>query len=75
MNKEIVLYGEEQGYVNSYKTLWDAYEGFKEIKKQDKKENIEDNYYWMFEYDKDNIHYERKIKFYVRNKKMFWKYI
>ena len=73
MNKEIVLYGENQGFIQSYPTLWDAYRGLKEIKKQDKIENITDDYYFQFEYDKEGFHYQREIKIYVRNNKIFYK--
>ena len=73
MNSEITLYGKEQGYIESYKTLWEAYESFKDIKRQDQIENIKDNYEWYFEYDKENNHYMIPIKFYVRNNKMYYK--
>lgn len=75
-NKEIVLYGEEEGFVNSYPTLWDAYYGFKEIKEFNRRHGAsKDNYYWQFEYTKDGQIYERGIKFYVRNGKMYYKFI
>lgn len=76
MNKEIVLYGEQEGYIQSYKTLWDAYRGWQEIKRQNKEMKVaKDTYYWQFEYDKDGYHYQQEIKFYVRKGKMYWKYI
>jgi hypothetical protein len=79
INKDIILYGEEQGEVVRYKTLWDAYYGYKEIRKQDKEENTgfdAKEYYWIFEvtFD-DNTFTEREIKFYVRKGKMYLKYI
>ena len=74
MNKEIVLYGEQEGFINSWPTLWDAYYGWQEVKRTNKEFKIpKDKYYWQFEYDKDGFHYEQEIKFYVRNGKMFYK--
>lgn len=79
ISKDIVLYGEEQGEVERYKTLWDAYYGYKEIRRTDKEENTgfdAKEYYWIFEVEfEDHSILEREIKFYVRNNKMYWKYI
>lgn len=75
IEKAIVLYGEEQGEITSFSTLWEAYKEFKEIKREDKHYNIKDTYYWQFEYIKDGVCYARPIKFYVRKNKMYWKYV
>ena len=75
MNKEIVLYGEQQGLIASYLTLWDAYRDWQDIKRQNKELNIDDTYYWQFEYDTEKEHIMRPIKFYVRKNKMYWKFI
>lgn len=76
MNKEIVLYGEQEGYIKAYPTLWDAYRDWQEIKKQNKEFKMqEDTYYWQFEYDTEKEHIMRPIKFYVRKGKMFYKFI
>ena len=79
ISKDIVLYREEEGEVQRYKTLWDAYRGFKEVRRSDKEERMgidAKEYYWIFEVTYDNNTFsEREIKFYVRNGKMFWKYI
>lgn len=79
INKDIVLYRDEEGEVQRFKTLWEAYEGFKEVRKCDKEEHMgiaANEYYWIFEvtYD-DNTYTEQEIKFYVRNNKMYYKFI
>ena len=79
VSKDIVLYREEEGEVQRYKTLWEAYKGFKEVRRCDKEEKMgidAKEYYWIFEvtFD-DNTFTEREIKFYVRKGKMYWKYI
>ena len=79
VSKDIVLYREEEGEVQRYKTLWEAYKGFKEVRRCDKEEKMgidAKEYYWIFEvtYD-DNTFTEREIKFYVRKGKMYWKYV
>lgn len=43
--KEYVVYGEESGEIKSFKTLKEAKEFLKELKKFDKKQGIEDKYY------------------------------
>lgn len=45
MKKYYVVYGEESGEIKEFKTLKEAKEFIKELKKFDKKEGIEDNYY------------------------------
>lgn len=79
ISKDIILYRDDEGEVMRYKTLWEAYEGFKEVRRMDKEEHMGINakeYHWIFEvtYD-DNTFTEREIKFYVRNKKMYWRYL
>ena len=79
IDKSIVLYRDEEGEVQRFNTLWEAYEGFKEIRKCDIRERMgieAKEYYWIFEvtYD-DNTFSEREIKFYVRKGKMYWKFI
>lgn len=71
----IVLYGEYSGEVSSYPTLWDAYRGLKEIKKSDKENGIEDDYYFMHEYEKDGALYQSEIKIYKRGNKIYYKYV
>lgn len=43
--KEYVVYGEESGEVKSFKSLKEAQKFIKELKRFDKENNIEDNYY------------------------------
>lgn len=43
--KEYIIYGDEQGEIISFKTLKEAEDFIKDLKKTDKKEGIEDNYY------------------------------
>ena len=43
--KEYVLYGEESGEMKGFKTLKEAKEFIKDIKRFDKENGIEDNYY------------------------------
>lgn len=79
IDKAIVLYGTEQGEVARYKTLWEAYNGYKDVRRCDKEENMgfdAKEYYWLFEvtYD-DHTFSERPLKFYVRNNKMYYKFI
>lgn len=74
-NKDLVLYGEGQGEVLRCKTLWEAYNTFKEIKKEDKRNKLKDEYYWTFEVEYLDYIEVRNIKFYVRNNKMFYKFI
>lgn len=70
-----MLYGEDSDEVNSYLTLWDAYRGLKETKRFDKENGYEDKYYFVHEYEENGVLYQRKIKIYVRGKKIFYKYI
>lgn len=72
---KIVLYGEDSGELASYKTLWDAYRGAKNIKETDREYGIEDKYYFTHEYVKGNFIYEREIKIYRRKNKIFYKYV
>lgn len=79
INKDIVLYRDEEGEVQRYKTLWEAYEGFKEVRRVDKEEHMgiaANEYYWIFEvtYD-DHTYTEQEIKFYVRKGKMYWRFV
>jgi len=78
MEKEIVLCRDDGDDIISYPTLWDAYRGFKEIKRQDKEEHTgisPSEYYWIFRVnDKEGMPItEQNIKFYVRNNKMYYK--
>lgn len=79
MKKEIVLYREDEGEILSYPTLWDAYRGFKEVRRVDKEEKMciaAKEYYWIFRVTKeDGTQTEQEIKFYVRNGKMFYKMV
>ena len=43
--KEYVVYGEESGEMKGFKTLKEAKEFIKDIKRFDKENGIEDNYY------------------------------
>ena len=43
--KAYVVYGEESGEIKNFKTLKEAKEFLKELKKFDKKQGIEDKYY------------------------------
>lgn len=43
--KEYVVYGEESGEVKSFKSLKEAQKFIKELKRFDKENGIEDNYY------------------------------
>ena len=45
MKKYYVVYGEESGEIKGFKTLKEAKEFIKGLKRFDKKEGIEDNYY------------------------------
>lgn len=77
MKGEIVLYFEDSE-VERYKTLWDAYRGFKEIRIVDNelKTGIKaSDYNWEFEYEKNGTLYCQPIKFYVRRGKMYYKFI
>lgn len=71
----ILLCGEYSGIIDEYKTLWDAYNGLKEVKNFDKKENIEETYYFLHEYEKNNNLYQIKMRIYKRNNKIFFNYI
>ena len=79
MKKEIVLCREEEGEVLSYPTLWDAYRGFKEVRRWDKESGFNcpaSEYYWIFRVTKDDgTSTEQEIKFYVRKGKMYYKMI
>lgn len=79
ISKDIVLYREEEGEVRRFKTLWEAYYGYKETRRVDKEERMgfgAEEYYWIFEvtFD-DHTITEKEIKFYVRKGKMYWKYV
>ena len=77
IKKEIVLCREDEGEVLSYPTLWDAYEGFKEVRRVDKEEKMgiaANEYYWIFRAEfEDGSSTEQDLKFYVRNNKMYYK--
>ena len=79
IEKAIVLYRDDEGEVMRFKTLWEAYEGYKDVRRCDKEEKMgidAKEYYWIFEVTFDDHTYtEREIKFYVRKGKMYWKYI
>lgn len=80
MEKEIVLCREEEGEVLSYPTLWDAYRGFKEVRRWDKEVGFNcpaSEYYWIFRTNNPDgtPRTEQEIKFYVRNNKMYYKMI
>lgn len=45
MKKYYVVYGEESGEVKSFKTLKEAKEFIRDLKRFDKEQGIEDNYY------------------------------
>lgn len=79
IKKEIVLYRDEEGEVLSYPTLWDAYNGFKEVRRVDKEEQMgiaANEYYWLFRVTyEDGTETEQEIKFYVRKNKMYYKMI
>lgn len=77
MKGKIVLYC-EGSEVKSYSSLWEAYTGFKEIRRVDKEYRNgfkASDYNWEFEYKKNNILYSRPIKFYIRKGKMYYKFI
>lgn len=45
MKKHYVVYGEESGEMKVFETLKEAQQFIKELKRFDKEENIQDNYY------------------------------
>lgn len=77
MKGKIVLYYDNQE-IQRFDTLWDAYKGYKNIRKTDLRNKIHVEtklYEWTFEYEKDDMLYVQPIKFYVRKNKMYWKFI
>ena len=80
--KEYVFYGEESGELFRSKSLLEMYETSKEIKEFDRKNYIQDIYYYEVEVENgdknehgEKIVYVQEVKIYRRNNKIYCKRI
>lgn len=80
--KEYVFYGEESGELFRSKSLLEMYETSKEIKEFDRKNYIQDTYYYEVEVENgdkneygEKIVYVQEVKIYRRNNKIYCKRI
>lgn len=75
MKKEYVLYGTDEGEVQRFNNIVDAYKGYQEIKRIDKENYIYQSYYFQLEYEEENTIYYCDYKIYRRGNKVFGKRI
>ena len=80
--KEYVFYGEASGELFRSKSLLEMYETSKEIKEFDRKNYIQDIYYYEVEVENgdkneygEKIVYVQEVKIYRRNNKIYCKRI
>lgn len=81
-NKEYVFSGELSGELYRSKDLVDMYKTSKEIKEFDRKNYIEDTYYYEIEYENGDkneqghtLVYSQEVKIYKRKNKIYCKAI
>lgn len=73
--KEFVFSGENSGELYRSKSLVDMYKVSKGIKELDKKNDIQDKYYYEVEIEKGEYLEIGEVKIYKRGNKVFWKSI
>ena len=71
--KEYVFFGNFSGELYRSKSLIDMYKTSKDIKEFDRKNYIEDTYYYEVEIEKENTIEIAEVKIYKRGNKIFCK--
>lgn len=72
--KEFVLYCEDGVECGRWKTLLEAYKGYRQIREFDKHQGITGiDYWWQLEWEDEENSYYQDIKVYRVRNKIYWK--